>query len=47
MSLSEILFNFDRNRYLLLKDHALKVKMGMLVFKTLFIIDIRRLNKIY
>ena len=34
MGLSEILFNFDRNRYLLLKDHVLQVEMGMLVVKS-------------
>ena len=34
MGLREILFNFDRNTYLLLEDHALEVEMGMLVFKS-------------
>ena len=38
---------FWQNTYLLLKDHVLEVEMGMLVFKIHFIIDIRRLNKIY
>ena len=32
--LSDILFDFDRNRYLLLRDSVLQVEMSMIVFKT-------------
>ena len=34
---------FDMNTYLLLRDHVLQVEMAMLLFKTYFIVNIRRI----